>query len=104
MEVSSRLWQTHKAEHLYHSLARLGFGYAAVDHERLGHLVPDPHGRIEGAQRVLENHADFVPTNVADLRLGTTDEIKVFETDPSRNDLPPSWQQAEDRPPGHGFT
>ncbi len=52
--------QPDQVQHLDGPLERLGLARAAVQPDRLGHLIADGLGRVERAERILEDHRDLV--------------------------------------------
>ncbi len=53
----------------------------AVDDQRLGHLVADHHARVERRHRLLVDHRDVGPAQLAQLLLGAAAQLLAFEQD-----------------------
>ena len=72
-----------------------------MDADRLGDLATDRHRRVERGHRVLEDHADVVAADLADLLLADRHEVAAVQSDLAAGDEPAPRQQAHDRHRGH---
>ena len=69
-----------------------------------GELTADGEHRVEGSHRLLEDHADLVAADVADLLLVHLDDIFAFEEDLAGDYLSGRVRdQAEDREGANGL-
>jgi hypothetical protein len=73
---------------------------ALVRADRLDHLRVDPQHRIEGHHRILEDHGDARPAQLAHLAVGQTDEVAALESDPAADDPSRRIDQTHDRESG----
>ncbi len=96
-----RLRQADQVEHLGGPFECLGPARAAMQPDRLGHLVADRLGRVERGQRILEDHRDLVAPDLAQLGVGKADQFPVAQPDRAADDVPARRQQAHDRQARH---
>ena len=73
--------QPHQLQHLERAVERLLARGAAVQPDRLGHLLADLLGRVQRRLRVLEDHRHRVAAQLAQLRIGEADELAPLELD-----------------------
>jgi hypothetical protein len=66
-------------------LSRLARGHAAMQSQRLGHLLADGVHGVERGHRLLEDHADAVAADRAHLPVGAGRELLAFEADAARH-------------------
>ena len=87
--------------HLLHDLQRetsaLVGGLVRVDLEGLLDLRADPHEGVQGAQRLLEHHADILAVDGAQLASGAAHQIPAL-----KEDLPLHHDRAALDEPGEG--
>ena len=88
-------------ERLGRARHRRRLGDVAMDADRLGDLATDGHRRVERGHRVLEDHADVVAADLADLLLADRNEVAAVQSDLAAGDEPAPRQQAHDRHRGH---
>ena len=76
----------HAAHHLYRALPRLAAADPLVALDRLGDLLADGEGGVQGGHRLLEDHRDVVAAQLAHLGGREPSEILAFEDHlPARN-------------------
>ena len=73
----------------------------AVGLEDFGDLGTDPHQRIEGGHRLLEDHADAQPAQCAVLLLGEREQVLAVEQRLAAAGVDALGQQAHHRVGGH---
>ena len=98
VHAPTRLGEAHEPEHLDRAIARLRLGQVAVGLHGLHELVADLVERVQRRQRVLEDHRDLVPAQLAHLLVGGGQEVLAVEADGAR-DL---CVAREARQPHHG--
>ena len=76
-------------------------GHRAVQQHRLGDLVADGHGRVQGGQRVLEDHADALAADLLHRLVVEGHEVAPVEADRSARDGAAGRKQTHDREGGH---
>ena len=103
VEALGRPRQPDQAEHLQGPRAGRLPGRVPVQRVRLGDLVADGLRRVQGRQRVLEDHRDLVAADLAQFVLGQADELALTQLDRAADDLAAGRQQVHDRQPGHGL-
>jgi len=84
IDAAAGVRDAHEIEQLRRALARRGFADRAVNPHRLDQLPADLELRVQRRQRVLEDHRDLVPADVAQLLLGGGQEVAAVEHDAPR--------------------
>ena len=91
-----RLGQAHQAEHLGGTIHGRCLARAAVQPDRLRHLVADRLRGVERAERVLEDHRDVIAADLAQVKLGQADQFPAVQLDRAADDGSPGRQQPHD--------
>ena len=81
-----RLGQAHQAEHLGGTIHGRCLARAAVQPDRLRHLVADGLSGVERGERVLEDHRDAIAADLAQVTLGQTDQFPAVQLDRAADD------------------
>ena len=74
-----------------------------VHAQRLAHLKTDLHSRVQGGQRILEDHADLGAAQLALLLEGQLGEVLAVEDDRAGGDLAALGEQAHEGQGRHGL-
>src|SRR5262245_1888815 len=92
------------AEQLERAGARLRRRHAEVDLGRLGQLTPHGEDGVQRGHRLLEDHADLAPADVAHLGVREAQEIAALEEDLAAYDAA-GWRrhEAHDAEGAHGL-
>jgi len=85
-------------------LARRAVMQSAVRLEALGDLPADGQDGVQARQRVLEDHRDARPADVAQLFLWQSDELAAFEAHAAGDASDPLREQAQQRQGAHAFS
>ena len=96
--------QADQAEHFDRPVERLPLRGAPVQPDRFADLVADALGRIEGGERILEDHRYLVAPQPPQLLAFQADEFVAVELDRAVHDGPAGGQQPHNRQAGHGLT
>ena len=91
------------AEHLLGTAHRLLAVPAAVDAQRLGDLVADRHGRVEGGHGVLEDDRDLVAADLAHVVVVERDDLLAAQLDRAAGDVAAVGKELHDRHGGHAL-
>lgn len=75
----------------------------AVRRHRLDDLLADPHRRIEGGLRILEDHGDLAAAPRTHLALGKGEQVGAAVTDAARGDFAGDAQHPHHRAGGDGL-
>ena len=74
---------SYQPEQLDRARPRLALGHVAVGEDRVGELPADLVEGVQGGQRVLEDHRDFVAADRPQLVVVHRHEVAAFEQDPA---------------------
>ena len=76
----------HQAQHVDRLVPGFLGGQLAMQPNRLGDLVADPHHRVERGHRLLEDHRDAVAADRAHLGLVEAEQVGAFERHAAADD------------------
>ena len=93
---SRRIWHSDLFEQVDAPPFDLIFGNLVVRLHRLVDLKPNLEHRIERAQRILEDHRDVPPADVAQLVDGHPYQVLAFKENLAAHDPSRALHQAED--------
>ena len=93
--VDSFRWvgDPHFAEQCDGPLPRVRAIHRLVGTDRLGDLCPDAHHRIEGGQRILEDHRDASAAITPEFALGQSGEVGALEANVGRGIELRTWRK-----------
>ena len=104
VESLGRVRNADHAQQVDGALTALLLGHARlVQQQHFGDLLADGHRRVEGGQRILEDHGDFRAANLHQLFFRQVGDVAPVEDDLAGIDFAARRQQAHDGLVGHGF-
>ena len=88
VEAALGVGDAHHLQELGRALARGGHVHPQVDQQRLHDLEADGEHRVERRHRLLEDHRDVAPANLAHLVVGELQQVAALEEDAAADDAP----------------
>ena len=100
---AGRVGQADRGEELDDARAGIRPGEAEVEAQRLGDLLAGPVERVQGGERVLEDHGHPLAAHPSVLRLGQPHELVALEADAALDGARARRQEPHDGAAAHGL-